>query len=103
MRKILVLGARGMAGHVMAEYLAQKSEYDVIRCARNAATPDTITLDVTDFGRVEGVLRDRRPDVVANCIGLLVQASEDRVDRAILINSYYRIFFPGSARNTASS
>jgi len=88
MKKILVLGAAGMAGHVMAEYLAQKSGYEIIRCARRAVTPDTVILDVTDFRRVEDVLRDRRPDVVDNCVGMLVQASQDRVDRAILINSY---------------
>src|SRR5512139_350978 len=62
MRRILVLGARGMAGHVMAEYLAQQEEYEIIPCARSGVTPDTVIPDVTDFGRVEEVLRDKRPD-----------------------------------------
>lgn len=87
-RKILILGSAGMAGHVMAEYLAQKSEYEIIPCARNAVTPDTILLEVTEFLKVEEVLRDRRPDMVVNCVGMLVQASQERVDQAILINSY---------------
>ncbi len=51
MKKILILGAGGMAGHVMAEYLAQKPEYEIIRCARSAVTPDTIVLDVTEFSQ----------------------------------------------------
>ena len=88
MRKILILGAGGMAGHVMAEYLAQKPEYEIIRCARTAVTPDTILLDVTEFQKLEEILRDRRPDMVVNCVGMLVQASQERVDQAILINSY---------------
>ncbi len=88
MKKILILGTAGMAGHVMAEFLSQKPEYEIIRCARSALTPDTILLDVTEFSKVEDVLRDRRPDVVVNCVGMLVQASQDRVDQAILINSY---------------
>jgi len=88
MKKILILGAGGMAGHVMAEYLARKPEYEIIRCARTAVTPDTILLDATQFQKLEEILRDRRPDMVVNCIGMLVQASQDRLDQAILINSY---------------
>lgn len=88
MKRILILGAAGMAGHVMAEYLEQKPEYEIIRCARRAVTPEAILLDVTEFLKVEEVLRDRRPDMVVNCIGMLVQASQERVDQAILINGY---------------
>jgi dTDP-4-dehydrorhamnose reductase len=88
MKRVLILGAGGMAGHVMAEYLAQKPEYEVIRCARKADTPDTILLEVTEFYRVEDVLREQRPDIVINCVGMLTQASRDRLDQAILINSY---------------
>jgi dTDP-4-dehydrorhamnose reductase len=88
MKRILILGAGGMAGHVMAEYLAQKPEYQIIRCARRAVTPDTILLDVTEFSHVEDVLDEQRPDIVINCVGMLIQASQDRLDQAILINSY---------------
>lgn len=88
MKRVLILGAGGMAGHVMAEYLSQKPGYEIIRCARSAVTPDTILLDVTAFAQVEKVVRARRPDIVVNCIGLLVQESHERLDYAILINSY---------------
>jgi dTDP-4-dehydrorhamnose reductase len=94
-KKILILGAGGMAGHVMAEYLAQKRIYEIIRCARSAVTPDTTVLDVTEFLKVEAVLHDRRPDIVVNCVGMLVQASQERVDEAILINSYLPHFLSG--------
>lgn len=88
MKKILVLGAGGMAGHVMAEYLSQKTEYEIIRCDLNAVTPGTIILDVTNSLKVKEVLHDMRPEVVVNCVGLLVQASQNQIDRAILINSF---------------
>lgn len=88
MNRVLILGAGGMSGHVMAEYLSQKPEYEIIRCARSMVTPDTVQLDVTDFVKTEEVVRERLPDVVINCVGLLVQASQERVDQAILINSY---------------
>ena len=92
MMRVLILGATGMAGHVVAEYLAQKPEYDIIRCARNSSSQDTIDLDVTEFSHVEDVLRERRPDIVVNCVGILIRACEDRVDQAILINSYFPHF-----------
>ena len=88
MKKIMILGAGGMAGHVMATYLERKPEYEIIRCAQTAVTSDTILLDVTEFPRVENVLDQRRPDIVVNCVGLLIQASQDRLEQAILINSY---------------
>jgi dTDP-4-dehydrorhamnose reductase len=88
MKRILLLGAAGMAGHVMALYLAKNPEYEIIPCARKAITSDTIVLDVTDFLKVENVLRANQPDIVANCVGLLVQASQERIDQAILLNSY---------------
>ena len=88
MKKILILGTAGMAGHVIAEYLSQKPEYKIIRCARSALAPDTIVLDVTEFSKLEHVLRDRKPDIVVNCVGILIQTSQDRMDQAILVNSY---------------
>jgi len=87
MKKILILGARGMAGHVIAEHLSQKPEYEIIIADIESAS-GIIALDVTDFAKVEVVLRERQPDVVVNCVGVLVQASQDRLDRAILVNSY---------------
>jgi dTDP-4-dehydrorhamnose reductase len=88
MKKILVLGAGGMAGHVMAEVLSQIREYEIIRGDLTAVTPDTIILDVTDSFKLEGILHARRPEFVINCVGLLVKASQERLDRAILINSF---------------
>jgi len=88
MKRIMVLGAGGMVGHIMAAYLAQKPDYEVIRCERSAFTPETVVLDMMDFQRVEDVLHDSSPDIVINCAGILVQASQDRMDRTILLNSY---------------
>lgn len=98
MKRILILGAAGMAGHVIAEYLAQKQYYKVIRCTRRELTPDAVLLDVTEFSHVEDVLGEQRPDIVINCVGMLVQASHDRIGQAILINSYLPHFLSGLGR-----
>ena len=89
MQKLLIFGARGMLGHIAAKYLKRQGCYEVVSCVRKATEPDEIGLDVTDFFRVKSVLEEQRPDIVLNCVGMLVKACADRPDMAILINSYF--------------
>jgi dTDP-4-dehydrorhamnose reductase len=81
--KIVVLGANGMAGHVVTKYLKQQG-HDVTEVTRNQ-------LDVENQIRVENFFTILNPDIdfVINCIGLLVKDSIDRPDRAIMINSWF--------------
>lgn len=97
--KILVLGSAGMAGHVIAEYLSQNTKHTIIRSARNKITPETVKLDVTDFSFLEDTLHDLKPNIVINCVGLLVQASQDQTENAILINSYLPHFLSRLGNN----
>ena len=48
MKRIMVLGAGGMVDHVMAAYLAQKPDYEIIRCERSAFMPETIVQRIND-------------------------------------------------------
>lgn len=88
MKKILVLGVLGMAGHVMAEYLDSLDDYQVYGIARSDGRYVTKKIDVLDFTGVESYLNEIKPDVVINCIGMLVQQSKNDISTAILINSY---------------
>ena len=92
MQRILIFGARGMMGHIAAQYLKQQGCYEVIPCVRIASAPDEVGLDVTDFPQVKNTLQKYRPDIVLNCVGMLVKACSDRPDMAILINSYFPQF-----------
>lgn len=98
MMKIMVLGARGMLGHIAVRYLKQQGCYDVIPCVRNANAPGEVTLDVTDLPQVQSTLLKYRPDIVLNCVGMLVKACSDRPDMAILINSYFPQFLAHFSR-----
>ena len=102
MKKILILGADGMAGHVMAEYLSHERGYEVFRCDLNPLLPGTRRLDVTEFAKLGEFARGMRPDVVINCVGLLVKASQERPDCAILINSYLPHFLSRLGRELGS-
>lgn len=92
MKKILVFGSQGMFGHIAVSFLRSTGKYEVIPCARRSAEPEGISVDVTDFAAVKKILADVRPDLVLNCIGMLVKASADHPDMAILINSYFPHF-----------
>ena len=77
--KITVLGANGMAGHVVASYLAQQGhDVDAVdRTRLNVENPVSVT---AFFDQLD-------TDFVINCIGLLVQPCIQRPDRASLINA----------------
>jgi dTDP-4-dehydrorhamnose reductase len=79
--KITVLGANGMAGHVVASYLAQQGyEVDAV---------DRTRLDVENPISVMAFFDCLETDFVVNCIGLLVHPCIQRPDRASVINSWF--------------
>lgn len=86
----MIIGSKGMAGHVIRRTLLQaKEEVTVADVARGTAffTP-AYDLDVTNFNLLEKALADFRPDFVINCIGILNADAETNPDKAILLNTY---------------
>jgi dTDP-4-dehydrorhamnose reductase len=79
--RITVLGANGMAGHVVASYLTQQG-HDVDAVARDR-------LDIENPISVMAFFDCLETDFVVNCIGLLVQPCIQRPDRASVINSWF--------------
>lgn len=86
--KILVLGAGGMAGHVIATHLKECGHVVDTVSARNKLDNDTILVDATDRLELEQFLHKNQFDVVINCIGVLVKQSEEHKDLAAYLNSY---------------
>lgn len=98
--KVLVLGAGGMAGHVVATYL-QENGYSVDTIsARNRLNDQTFLIDVTDNAKLRSFLQDHKYDVVINCIGILVKQSDDRKDLSTYLNSYLPHFLEEFYKNT---
>jgi dTDP-4-dehydrorhamnose reductase len=89
MKKILVIGSKGMAGHIIYHYLKENTDFNIIDIARDDEFfKPTHKVDVTRFDKLQEILGKERPDVVINCIGILNKDAEDNPDRAILLNSY---------------
>lgn len=100
--KVLILGANGMAGHVITTGLREDAFYfDVISVARNNSIikPDYL-FDVTDFIELESLLKKIKPDVIINCIGILNRTAEENPHRAVLINSYLPRFLEFITKNS---
>tara|TARA_B110000908_G_C10215097_1_gene432388 strand:+ start:249 stop:1112 length:864 start_codon:yes stop_codon:yes gene_type:complete len=89
MEKILVIGCKGMAGHVVKNYLESTQNYDVWGLARGVLAEKIINLDVSSTKKLKNVLNKGDFDVVINCIGLLNKTAEDNPELAIWFNSYF--------------
>jgi dTDP-4-dehydrorhamnose reductase len=90
MKKVVVIGCKGMAGHVVKTYLESIGTYDVWGIARGVKPENNlINLDVSNIKELDDVLNKGVFDVVINCIGLLNKTAEDNPDLAVWLNSYF--------------
>jgi dTDP-4-dehydrorhamnose reductase len=90
MKKILVIGIKGMAGHMLYNYFDESKLYDVYGLARNIeSTPKLFDIDVSDTAQLRSLFIANQFDYVVNCIGILNKYAEDYPSKAIWFNSYF--------------
>lgn len=88
-KSVLVLGAGGMAGHVIATFLRELAIYDVTTVsASHRIDHDTFLIDVFEIDKLNAFLSENYFDIVVNAIGALIQSSEERKDRSVYLNAY---------------
>jgi len=86
-KKIIVLGGRGMAGHLLTLWLS-RGGFDVIATQRSGKEEAPYTsLDLRDGKLLAELLRRHKPDVVINAAGLLNEEARHRIREAVEINS----------------
>ena len=81
--KVLVLGSRGMFGHVLVLYL-QSIGHDVVAIDRSLFS---VTKDSDVSADVKVLVEKHSPDSVVNCIGMLRTSSSEDPQMAIRVNS----------------
>lgn len=92
-KRVLVFGATGMAGHIAYYYLRTTGKYDMKNVVfRHKLTDDSIIVNVTDSDAVRDAVRLIKPDIIVNCIGVLIKGSKEHPDNAIFINAYFPHF-----------
>ncbi|MBP4137811.1 dTDP-4-dehydrorhamnose reductase family protein [Flavobacterium geliluteum] len=100
MKKVLVIGIKGMAGHILFKSLPQLGEYDLYGIARNFESTDkTFNLDVSNIEELKKII-DSNFDIIINCIGILNKDAEDNPDKAIWFNSYFPHLLESLTKNT---
>lgn len=87
--KVFIIGSKGMAGHVIYNYLREYTDFEVVDIARDAeGHKPTYQIDVTNFEAITEVLELEKPNYIINCIGILNRDAEDHPEKSILLNSY---------------
>ena len=90
MEKVLLFGATGMAGHMVYYYLREMGGYDLANVVyRTPLTGDSLIVEVSDRNAVEEAVRQVKPDILINCVGVLVRGSKEHPDNAVLLNAYF--------------
>lgn len=93
MDRILIIGSKGMAGHIIKEYLLSK-KYDVYSTFRKGEEKEELKdkeyyLDVFDKESLNKILEEVKPKFLINCVGILNQFAEENPDIAIYVNGYF--------------
>lgn len=95
--RILILGGTGMLGHrlwasmsdkhdVYATLRNRKSEYEIFPSTDHTKVIDN--LDVTDFSKLKSEIKNLKPNLVINCIGIIKQNKDANFSiPSITINS----------------
>ncbi len=81
-----------MAGHLITTYFESLRSYDVYNSSVEPFNKKTIIIDAFDRTTIKAVLSAVRPDIVINCAGILIQASENNPDIAFYINSFFPLY-----------
>lgn len=97
--KILVLGATGMAGHMISIYL-KEAGHDVITFSRSKFKYcDNINGDILDFNHVKNVVEEGNYNAIINAIGILNKDADNNKKDAVLLNSFLPHFLSDLTKN----
>ena len=99
MKRILIVGSKGMAGHMLRQFLIESKTFEVIDISRDdECFKSNYSLDLTDLEELGSILEIEKPDVIINCVGILNQAAEASPERSIFINSFIPHFLAGRCK-----
>ena len=89
-KKVLILGSTGMLGHQVYFRFKKAPEYEVFDISfRNKLSENTIICDITDFKLLSSKIDEIVPDIIINCVGILIKESNQNPKNSILINAFF--------------
>jgi len=88
--KVLVLGSTGLIGHQVFNYLFKTEKYELSNISyRKKLNHETILCDVRNQDQFIEIVKSISPDVIINCIGILIKGANLDPENAIFINAYF--------------
>lgn len=84
--RLLVVGGRGMAGHLLVRYFRAEAGCEVVYTTRDSDDHEGRQLDVRDGGAVASLVAEVRPDVIINAAGVLNDDAERNPLSAYQVN-----------------
>ena len=103
MKKVLIFGSGGMAGHVVYAFLSSLKKYNIKNVAYPSKVDETsVVIDVENMDKVAALVKDFRPNVIINCVGLLNKACDENPDKAVYVNSFFPHYLSKLAKNISS-
>ena len=98
MKKILILGASGLIGHQVYFKLKLRKDFEIITMAyQRRVNNETILLDARDEYLLKEKIQDINPDIIVNCMGILIAEANENPAHAIFLNSYMPYFLKNLA------
>jgi dTDP-4-dehydrorhamnose reductase len=87
--KVLVLGSTGLIGHKVFNYLSILNKYDLYNVSfRKKLNDKTIICDARNNKKFINTIKLISPDIIINCIGILINGANLNPENAIYLNAY---------------
>jgi dTDP-4-dehydrorhamnose reductase len=100
MKNVIILGATGLIGHQVYFQLKANKKFSVFSFARRRKiSEDTVLLDARDEHLLEKAIVGINPDIIVNCMGVLIAEANRDPENAIFLNAY----IPQRLKSIASS
>lgn len=96
---IAILGANGMAGHMITRYLSSMG-YNLTTVARNSSDISVNFEVLNDIDNLVDTIKNSDIKFLVNCIGLLIQDSINQPDKAVLLNGWLPLYLEHKFRET---
>jgi dTDP-4-dehydrorhamnose reductase len=87
--KVLVLGATGLIGHKVFNFLSTLNKYELYNISfRKKLNDKTIICDARNNKKFINTIKLISPDIIINCIGILINGANLNPENAIYLNAY---------------
>ena len=92
-----------MLGHMVYFYLYKNSPFKIYDLSqKKKLNNSTIICDVRDNKKFISILKKVKPDIIINCIGILIKGSNDNNENEIYLNSFFPHFLSNFSRKINS-